>query len=162
VTERWDETFGPTLTTRLAGGGVVVLAVVVLALVLFAPDGTNVTGPSDLALVVVVCGALATLGAALASTRMTVRLDRLLEIRIGPFWYRRRIDPTTVTAAVAVDLRPDRSGTGARLGRNGMVVLLDAGSGVRVSVAGMRDVAFRCDDPPRLIAALHERGATVV
>lgn len=118
---------------------------------------------SDLVISSVALVVVAGLGTVLATTRLTVALDDRLSVRLTPFWYRRTIDPRTITSASPIALRgTDVGGWGVRFGPGrGTVVLMDNGPGVRLSITGKRDLSFRCGDPERLIAALAGRGATI-
>jgi len=159
VTDRYEEAFATPTSLRISGLATMALCVGLLVLVAVVPDRSD--DPAAASIGATAAVAVGLLGAGLATMRMRVVLAEVLDVRVRPLWWRRRIDPSTITALSTVTVDPRAAGGfGARISPgHGTVVLLSAGPGLRVSVAGMRDVTFRCSEPDRLAAMLVARGA---
>jgi hypothetical protein len=159
----YAETSNTSRLFGLLGIGMVLGSVgTATALITAPPSPGSEPASSDTVIAAVTLVLIAVLGVGLAVARITVTLDIDLTVRMSPFWYRKRIDPGTVTDAVPIDIRAqDWGGWGVRFGTGrGTAVLMDDGPGVRLSIRGRRDLWLRCRDPERLIAALAARGAT--
>jgi len=159
---RHEEHTGTSRLFRLLGIGMVLSSVAITVVLLTVPasPGSEPT-TVDLVITIATIVVVAVLGAALAVARMSVVVDDALVIRMTPFWYRRTIDPATITEAVPVELRGSQwGGWGIRFGLGtGTGVLMDNGPGVRLRIRGKRDLSFRCEDPEAVIAALRANGA---
>jgi hypothetical protein len=102
------------------------------------------------------------LGIGVVRMRQHIRIDDVLEVRVTPFWYRRRIALDRITSATPMAMTGLNSGGwGIRLVPGGTAILLDSGPGVQLTVAGGRSLRFRCGDPDAVVAALEARGASV-
>ncbi|PYY32148.1 MULTISPECIES: hypothetical protein [unclassified Curtobacterium] len=102
------------------------------------------------------------LGIGVVRMRLHVRIDDVLEVRVTPFWYRRRIPLNRIASATPMEMTALNSGGwGIRLIPSGTAILLDNGPGVHVTVDGKRALRFRCSDPDTVVAALEARGASV-
>ena len=158
-----EEHIGTPTAFRLLGiGTVLTSAAVTVAPLLVPPSPGSEPNAVDLAVIITTMIIVAGLGVALAIARMSVVVDDALVIRMTPFWYRRTIDPATITEAVPVELRGSQwGGWGIRFGLGtGTGVLMDNGPGVRLRIRGKRDLSFRCEDPHAVIAALRANGAS--
>lgn len=143
------------------GLAAVVVVTVGVPLAVASPTRQDVGTGDTIALVATLVGTLV-LAVGVARMRIHVRVDDVLEVRVTPFWYRRRIDPAQITSAVPMVLNGVNSaGWGIRLVPGGTALLLDNGPGVQVHVAGKWSLRFRCGDPQALVAALDARGASV-
>lgn len=145
--------------------GLGLMAVVVVSvgipLVVATPTGEDL-GTGDVAALAITFVGTLVLAVGVVMMRVHVRVEDVLEVRVAPFWYRRRIDPTRITSAESMTLTGGNSaGWGIRLVPGGTAVLLDNGPGVQVTVAGKRSLRFRCSDPEAVVDALEARGATV-
>ncbi|WP_144765702.1 hypothetical protein [Curtobacterium sp. 9128] len=159
--EGYTETTGASRLFRVLGIATVTGSVGVGALVAVVPPtpGKEASG-TDLVIASIALVLVAVLGVGLAASRLTVQVDDLLTVRMTP-WYRRTINPRTITSASVVDLRGRAvGGWGVRLAPGqGTVVLMDDGPGVRLGIEGRRDLSFRCGDPERVLAVLTRQGA---
>ncbi|MDM7886268.1 hypothetical protein QUG92_14230 [Curtobacterium sp. RHCKG23] len=159
-----EETLRPGRTLTVVGWAVIATAVGIAALVLAVPTGWQDQPPtaSDVGVLVVTLAVTVALGVGSLLMRMTVRVDEVLEVRVRPWWYRRRIAPERITSAEVVHVTGGNSGgLGIRLVPGGTAVLLDGGPGVQVTIRGARSIRFRCNDPDALVEALRARGAAV-
>ena len=150
--------------TIVVGLSTVGLVLAIAALVVAVPAGWQEWPPSasDVGVLVVTLALTLAVGIGTALMRIEVRVDEVLEVRVRPFWYRRRIAPTRITSATVVRMTGANSGGwGLRLVPGGTAVLLDGGPGVQVEVAGARSLRFRCNDPEAVVSALRARGASV-
>lgn len=157
-----EETLRPGRTLTVVGWAVIATAVGIAALVLAVPAGWQDQPPtaSDVGVLVVTLAVTVALGIGSVLMRMTVRVDEVLEVRVRPWWYRRRIAPERITSAEVVHVTGGNSGgLGIRLVPGGTAVLLDGGPGVQVTIRGARSLRFRCNDPDALVEALRARGA---
>lgn len=157
-----EETLRPGRTMTVVGWAVIATAVGIAALVLAVPAGWQDQPPtaSDVGVLVVTLTVTVALGIGSLLMRMTVRVDEVLEVRVRPWWYRRRIAPERITSAEVVHVTGGNSGgLGIRLVPGGTAVLLDGGPGVQVTIRGARSLRFRCNDPDALVEALRARGA---
>jgi hypothetical protein len=159
-----EETLRPGRTLTVVGWAVIATAVGIAALVLAVPAGWQDQPPtaSDVGVLVVTLAVTVALGVGSLLMRMTVRVDEVLEVRVRPWWYRRRIAPERITSAEVVHVTGGNSGgLGIRLVPGGTAVLLDGGPGVQVTIRGARSLRFRCNDPDAVVEALRARGAAV-
>ncbi|MEV7933651.1 hypothetical protein [Curtobacterium sp. NPDC089185] len=159
-----EETLRPGRTMTVVGWAVIATAVGIAALVLAVPAGWQDQPPtvSDVGVLVVTLAVTVALGIGSLLMRMTVRVDEVLEVRVRPWWYRRRIAPERITSAEVVHVTGGNSGgLGIRLVPGGTAVLLDGGPGVQVTIRGARSLRFRCNDPDAVVEALRARGAAV-
>ncbi len=160
----YEETVRSGRAMTVVGWGVIGSSTGIAALVLAVPAGWQDRPPSgsDIGVLVTTLALTLALGIGSVLMRMRVRVDEVLEVRVRPWWYRRRIDPTQVTSAQAVRMTGANSGgLGIRLVPGGTAVLLDGGPGVQLEIAGARSLRFRCNDPDAVVDALRVRGATV-
>lgn len=160
--ERHEEHIGTSMAFRLIGIVIVLTSLAVIVTSLLVPPSPGAEPNAvDLTVIVATMVIVAALGVATAVAQMSVVVDDGLVIRMTPFWYRRTIDPATITEAVPVELRGSQwGGWGVRFGLGtGTGVLMDNGPGVRLRIRGKRDLSFRCEDPHAVIAALHANGA---
>lgn len=161
-TTHHQEHTGTPKASRILGMGIVLIsAAVTVAPLLVPPSPGSEPNAVDLAVIITTMVIVAGLGVATAVAQMSVVVDDGLVIRMTPFWYRRTIDPATITEAVPVELRGSQwGGWGVRFGLGtGTGVFMDNGPGVRLRIRGTRDLSFRCEDPHAVIAALHANGA---
>jgi len=159
-----EETVRSGRTMVVFGLSTIALVVAITALVVTVPAGWQdwPPSPSDVAVLVVSLGLALAVGVGVALMRLEVRVDEVLEVRVRPWWYRRRIAPAQITSAAAVEMTPGNSnGWGIRLVGGGTAVLLDSGPGVQVTIAGARSLRFRCNDPEAVVEALRVRGAPI-
>lgn len=159
-----EETLRPGRTMTVVWWAVIATAVGIAAVVLAVPAGWQDQPPtaSDVGVLVVTLAVTVALGIGSLLMRMTVRVDEVLEVRVRPWWYRRRIAPERITSAEVVHVTGGNSGgLGIRLVPGGTAVLLDGGPGVQVTIRGARSIRFRCNDPDALVEALRARGAAV-
>ncbi len=136
-----EETLRPGRTMTVVGWAVIATAVGIAALVLAVPAGWQDQPPtaSDVGVLVVTLAVTVALGIGSLLMRMTVRVDEVLEVRVRPWWYRRRIAPERITSAEVVHVTGGNSGgLGIRLVPGGTAVLLDGGPGVQVTIRGAR------------------------
>lgn len=139
----------------------IAVAAVALPLVLPPSPGQGL-GPGDLAVLVGTLVATVVLGIGVLRMRQTIRIDDVLEVRVTPFWYRRRIPLDQIASVTPMEMNGLNSGGwGIRLIPSGTAILLDNGLGVHVTVRGKRALRFRCSEPDALVAALEARGASV-
>lgn len=159
----YEETVRSGRAMSVVGWVMIGLSLGITALVLAVPAGWQdqpVTA-SDVGVVVVVLALTVALGVGTLLMRMEVRVDEALEVRVRPWWYRRRVAPAQITSATAVHMTGGNSGgLGIRLVAGGTAVLLDGGSGVQITIRGARSLRFRCNDPDAVLEALRVRGAT--
>ncbi|WP_182047000.1 hypothetical protein [Curtobacterium sp. ME26] len=159
-----EETLRPGRTMTVVGWAVIATAVGIAAVVLAVPAGWQDQPPtaSDVGVLVVTLAVTVALGIGSLLMRMTVRVDEVLEVRVRPWWYGRRIAPERITSAEVVHVTGGNSGgLGIRLVPGGTAVLLDGGPGVQVTIRGARSLRFRCNDPDAVVEALRARGAAV-
>jgi hypothetical protein len=147
----------------VVGIALIVIAVGAVALPLVVPPSPGKDmGPGDVAVLVGTLAVTVALGVGVVRMRQTIRIDDVLEVRVTPFWYRRRIPLDRIASVAPMDVTGLNSGGwGIRLIPSGTAILLDSGPGVHVTVRGKRALRFRCSDPDALVAALEARGATV-
>lgn len=160
----YEETVRPGRVLTVVGWLVIATSVGIAALVLAVPAGWQDEAPtaSDIGVLVVTLALTVALGIGTLLMRMTVRVDEVLEVRVRPWWYRRRIAPGQITSAEVVHMTGGNSGgLGIRLVPGGTAVLLDGGPGVQLTIHGARSLRFRCDDPDAVVEALRVRGAAV-
>jgi hypothetical protein len=159
---RHEEHTGTSRLFRLLGIGMVLSSVAITVVLLTVPSSPGAEPTTvDVVITIGTIVIIAVLGAAMAVARMSVVVGEALVIRMTPIWYRRTIDPATITEAVPVELRGSQwGGWGIRSGLGtGTGVLMDNGPGVRLRIRGKRDLSFRCEDPHAVIVALHANGA---
>ncbi|MDT0212009.1 hypothetical protein [Curtobacterium sp. BRD11] len=159
----YEETARPGRVMTVVGWAVIATAVGIATLVLAVPAGWQDQPPSasDVGVLVVTLAVTVALGIGMMTMRMTVRVDEVLEVRVRPWWYRRRVAPEQITSAEVVHMTGGNSGgLGIRLVPGGTAVLLDGGPGVQVAIRGARSLRFRCNDPEAVVAALRARGAS--
>ncbi|MDB6427779.1 hypothetical protein [Curtobacterium sp. 20TX0008] len=159
----YEETLRPGRVMTVVGWAVIATAVGIATLVLAVPAGWQDQPPtaSDVGVLVVTLAVTVALGIGMMTMRMTVRVDEVLEVRVRPWWYRRRVAPEQITSAEVVHMTGGNSGgLGIRLVPGGTAVLLDGGPGVQVAIRGARSLRFRCNDPEAVVAALRARGAS--
>lgn len=159
----YEETVRPGRVMTVVGWAVIATAVGIATLVLAVPAGWQDQPPSasDVGVLVVTLAVTVALGIGMMTMRMTVRVDEVLEVRVRPWWYRRRVAPEQITSAEVVHMTGGNSGgLGIRLVPGGTAVLLDGGPGVQVAIRGARSLRFRCNDPEAVVAALRARGAS--
>ncbi|WIE75065.1 hypothetical protein [Curtobacterium sp. MCSS17_007] len=158
----YEETVRSGRVMTVIGWAVIATAVGIATLVLAVPAGWQDQPPtaSDVGVLVVTLAVTVALGIGSVLMRMTVRVDEVLEVRVRPWWYRRRVAPEQITSAEVVHMTGGNSGgLGIRLVPGGTAVLLDGGPGVQVTIRGARSLRFRCNDPEAVVAALRARGA---
>ncbi|MCP1502906.1 hypothetical protein J2Y89_001650 [Curtobacterium herbarum] len=145
------------------GIAVIAIAVAAVALPLVLPPSPGQgLGPGDVAVLLGTLVVTVVLGIGVVRMRQTIRIDDVLEVRVSPFWYRRRIPLDRIASVTPMTLTGLNSGGwGIRLIPSGTAILLDNGPGVHVTVRGKRALRFRCNEPDALIAALEARGASV-
>lgn len=145
------------------GIALIVIAVGTVALPLVLPPSPGQgLGPGDLAILVGTLVVTVVLGIGVLRMRQTIRIDDVLEVRVTPFWYRRRIPLDRIASVTPMEMNGLNSGGwGIRLIPSGTAILLDNGLGVHVTVRGKRALRFRCSEPDALVAALEARGASV-
>ncbi|AIV40749.1 MULTISPECIES: hypothetical protein [unclassified Curtobacterium] len=159
----YEETVRPGRVMTVVGWAVIATAVGIATLVLAVPAGWQDQPPSasDVGVLVVTLAVTVALGIGMMTMRMTVRVDEVLEVRVRPWWYRRRVAPEQITSAEVVHMTGGNSGgLGIRLVPGGTAVLLDGGPGVQVAIRGARSLRFRCNDPEAVVEALRARGAS--
>ncbi|MFJ5145780.1 hypothetical protein [Curtobacterium sp. NPDC088465] len=159
----YEETVRPGRVMTVVGWAVIATAVGIATLVLAVPAGWQDQPPtaSDVGVLVVTLAVTVALGIGMMTMRMTVRVDEVLEVRVRPWWYRRRVAPEQITSAEVVHMTGGNSGgLGIRLVPGGTAVLLDGGPGVQVAILGARSLRFRCNDPEAVVEALRARGAS--
>ncbi|MFL0390769.1 hypothetical protein [Curtobacterium sp. 179-B 9B NHS] len=159
----YEETVRPGRVMTVVGWAVIATAVGITTLVLAVPAGWQDQPPSasDVGVLVVTLAVTVALGIGMMTMRMTVRVDEVLEVRVRPWWYRRRVAPEQITSAEVVHMTGGNSGgLGIRLVPGGTAVLLDGGPGVQVAIRGARSLRFRCNDPEAVVEALRARGAS--
>ncbi|MCM3504104.1 hypothetical protein M3666_03110 [Curtobacterium sp. ODYSSEY 48 V2] len=159
----YEETVRSGRVMTVVGWAVIATAVGIATLVLAVPAGWQDQPPSasDVGVLVVTLAVTVALGIGMMTMRMTVRVDEVLEVRVRPWWYRRRVAPEQITSAEVVHMTGGNSGgLGIRLVPGGTAVLLDGGPGVQVAIRGARSLRFRCNDPEAVVAALRARGAS--
>lgn len=147
----------------MIGIALIVIAVGTVALPLVLPPSPGQgLGPGDLAILVGTLVVTVVLGIGVLRMRQTIRIDDVLEVRVTPFWYRRRIPLDRIASVTPMEMNGLNSGGwGIRLIPSGTAILLDNGLGVHVTVRGKRALRFRCSEPDALVAALEARGASV-
>ena len=145
------------------GIALIVIAVGAVALPLVLPPSPGQgLGPGDVAVLVGTLVVTVVLGIGVVRMRQTIRIDDVLEVRVTPFWYRRRIPLDRIASVTPMEMNGLNSGGwGIRLIPSGTAILLDNGLGVHVTVRGKRALRFRCSEPDALVAALEARGASV-
>jgi hypothetical protein len=147
----------------MVGLVIVALALAPILLVFLVPPSPGYDrDPGDVAVLVVTLAVSVVLGVGVVRMRQHNRVDDVLEVRVTPFWYRRRIAPERIASATRVQMTALNSGGwGIRLVPGGTAILLDTGPGVQVTVSGARSLRFRSNDPDAVLAALEARGASV-
>ena len=146
----------------VVGIAVIAIAVAAVALPLVLPPSPGHLGPGDVAVLLGTLVVTVVLGIGVVRMRQTIRIDDVLEVRVSPFWYRRRIPLDRIASVTPMEMNGLNSGGwGIRLIPSGTAILLDNGPGVHVTVRGKRALRFRCGDPDALVAALEARGASV-
>ena len=145
------------------GIALIVIAVGAVALPLVLPPSPGQDmGAGDVAVLIGTLVVTVVLGIGVVRMRQTIRIDDVLEVRVTPFWYRRRIPLNRIASVTPMEMNGLNSGGwGIRLIPSGTAILLDNGPGVHVTVRGRRALRFRCNEPDALIAALEARGASV-
>jgi len=148
---------------RVVGIAVIAIAVAAAALPLVLPPSPgHGLGPGDVAVLLGTLVVTAVLGLGVVLMRQRIRIDDVLEVRVTPFWYRRRIPLDQIASVTPMEMNGLNSGGwGIRLIPSGTAILLDNGLGVHVTVRGKRALRFRCSEPDALVAALEARGASV-
>ncbi|GAA1494498.1 hypothetical protein [Curtobacterium herbarum] len=159
----YEETLPSGRLMPVVGIALIVIAVGAVALPLVVPPSPgNDMGPGDTAVLIGTLAVTVVLGVGVVRMRETVRVDDVLEVRVTPFWYRRRIPLDQIASVTPMTLTGRNSGGwGIRLIPSGTAILLDHGPGVHVAVHGKRALRFRCGDPDALVAVLEARGASV-
>ena len=147
----------------VVGIAVIAIAVAAVALPLVLPPSPGRgLGPGDVAVLLGTLVVTVVLGIGVVRMRQTIRIDDVLEVRVTPFWYRRRIPLDRIASVTPMEMNGLNSGGwGIRLIPSGTAILLDNGPGVHVTVRGKRALRFRCNEPDALVAALEARGASV-
>ena len=147
----------------VVGIAVIAIAVAAAALPLVLPPSPgHGLGPGDVAVLLGTLVVTAVLGLGVVLMRQRIRIDDVLEVRVTPFWYRRRIPLDQIASVTPMEMNGLNSGGwGIRLIPSGTAILLDNGLGVHVTVRGKRALRFRCSEPDALVAALEARGASV-
>lgn len=147
----------------VVGIAVIAIAVAAVALPLVLPPSPGRgLGPGDVAVLLGTLVVTVVLGIGVVRMRQRIRIDDVLEVRVSPFWYRRRIPLDQIASVTPMTLTGLNSGGwGIRLIPSGTAILLDNGLGVHVTVRGKRALRFRCGEPDALVAALEARGASV-
>ena len=140
---------------------VIAVGAVALPLVLSPSPGQGL-GPGDTAVLIGTLLVTVVLSIGVVRMRQTIRIDDVLEVRVTPFWYRRRIPLDRIASVTPMEMNGLNSGGwGIRLIPSGTAILLENGPGVHVTVRGKRALRFRCNEPDALVAALEARGASV-
>ena len=121
----YEETVRPGRVMTVVGWAVIVTSVGIAALVLAVPAGWQDGPPtaSDVGVLVVTLALTVALGIGTLLMRMTVRVDEVLEVRVRPWWYRRRIAPAQVNVKATTEENLGFTGSGEGMSAHSVCIL---------------------------------------